>query len=236
MTKSPELHLLEVGREGLPAQVAASIRREIVRGRLTPGDKLPTEQQLATLLGVSRNVVREGIAELRNAGLVISRQGVGAFVAAPELSPTLRLDPSELRAPEDYRSLFDLRLILETGAAELAAKHRTDKDLDEIERCYNGMLNAGIWSEDGLDHDIAFHRAVAEAAHNGFLLLFIAFVSNHLKSSIRLTRERSQETELQSVTVAEHVDILAALREGDPDAARNAMRRHLENAANRIGL
>lgn len=230
------IRLSEISRDRLPSQVAASIRKEIVRGNLKPGDRLPTEQSIADTLGVSRNAVREGMAQLRQAGLVISRQGVGAFVAEPDVTSTLSLGPSDLRAAEDYRSLFELRLILETGAAALAATNRTAEDLELIENAYQGMANSGIWSEDGLDHDIAFHRAIAGATRNGFVLLFIAFVDERLKDSIRLARRFTPGKELSSITLQEHAAILEALRRGEPEAARQAMTRHLNSALKRLGL
>lgn len=230
------MRLESLGRDRLSSRVAAAIKQEIVRGRLKPGDRLPTEHELSEQLGVSRNAVREGLAELRQEGLVNSRQGVGAFVADPKASATLKLAPGTLNGAEDYRSLFELRRILETGAAELAAKSRTAEDICLIEEAFEGMRRSGIWSEDGVDHDIAFHRAVASATGNGFLLLFVAFVGDLLKASIRSARSRVPEPELQDRTIAEHAALLDALKSGDGDAARAAMLTHLTNAAARLGL
>lgn len=173
---------------------------------------------------------------MRQEGLVHSRQGVGAFVADPESLTTLKLDPATLSGPGDFRSLFELRRILETGAAELAAKSCQPDDLALIREAFDGMRECGIWSEDGVDCDIAFHRAVAGATQNGFLLLFIAFVDDLLKASIRSARELVPHDTLQGVTIAEHADILNAIEERNPDAARDAMLRHLTNASARIGL
>jgi DNA-binding FadR family transcriptional regulator len=230
------MRLDSLSRPRLSARVADAIRREIVRGGLKPGDRLPTEQKLADALGVSRNAVREGLAELRQAGIVTSRQGVGAFVADPQTRPTLELDPAVLAKPRDYRSLFELRRILEVGAAGLAASNRTEEDLALMAEAFEGMKRAGIWSEDGLDQDIAFHRALAGASRNGFLLLFVAFVDDLLKDSIRIARELTPRADLQAVTVAEHAAILDAVAAGDPAAARAATSAHLESAERRLGL
>ncbi|GAB5374626.1 MAG: FadR/GntR family transcriptional regulator [Acuticoccus sp.] len=230
------MRLENIAHDRLSSRVAAMIKKEIVRGRLKPGDRLPTEQKLSEHLGISRNAVREGLAQLRQEGLVRSRQGVGAFVADPTSSATLKLDPGTLSGTGDYRSLFELRRILETGAAELAAQSWQDDDLALIEEAFDGMRKCGIWSEDGVDHDIAFHRALAGATNNGFLLLFIAFVDDLLKASIRSAREIVPQPDLQEVTIAEHAAILEALRARDPAAAREAMLNHLANAAARLGL
>jgi len=107
--------------EHLPAQIAATIGQEIASGNLKAGDKLPTEHELAKTFGVSRSVVREAIAQLRNEGLIDTRQGVGAFVLPPQSRPVLRIESAKLANPESFRSLFQLRVPLEVEAAGLAA-------------------------------------------------------------------------------------------------------------------
>src|SRR5882762_8004748 len=101
----------------LPARVANLITQEIQAGRLKLGDQLPTEQALATSLGVSRNVVREAIARLRSEGIVQSRQGVGAFLARTAAAATLRIDAEVLKDLEEFQHVFELRAILEIRAA-----------------------------------------------------------------------------------------------------------------------
>ena len=83
--------------ENLPQKVVALLVRDIERGVLEPGSRLPTEQQLSATLGVSRNVIREAIAQLRADGLVEARQGVGAFVLAPEQRAAIRIDRQTLK-------------------------------------------------------------------------------------------------------------------------------------------
>jgi GntR family transcriptional repressor for pyruvate dehydrogenase complex len=115
--------------EALPHRVAALLRREIASGEISPGNRLPTEQQLAERFGVSRNVVREAIAQLRADGVVEARQGIGAFVLAPEQRSAIRIDGEALKNIENMEHLFELRRILETESAMLAATRRTDADL-----------------------------------------------------------------------------------------------------------
>jgi GntR family transcriptional regulator, transcriptional repressor for pyruvate dehydrogenase complex len=228
--------LREIKKESLPTRVAASIRHDIVGGRFQPGDKLPTEAELSRSLGVSRNVVREAVAQLRSEGLVTSRQGVGAFIVEPETLPVLRINSADLTAAEQYRSLIELRLILETEAAALAAVRHSPEDLELIEEAMAAMNASDVWSEDGVDQDIVFHRAVAAAAGNGFILAFIAFVAAHLKDSIAVARRLSPSHALHVVTLQEHEAVLSAIRAGDARKARTAMRTHITNAARRLGL
>ncbi|MGZ2373494.1 DNA-binding FadR family transcriptional regulator [Sinorhizobium medicae] len=107
--------------EHLPARIAAKIGREITEGRIAPGEKLPTENLLATTFGVSRSVVREAIAQLRNEGLVETRQGVGAFATEIERRQSLRIEQGDLANRGSFRDLFQLRIPLEVEAARLAA-------------------------------------------------------------------------------------------------------------------
>lgn len=226
----------KVLRLGLPSQVAGFIRQEIVRGELKPGDQLPTEQELASEHGVSRAVLREAIAKLRHEGLVVSRQGLGVFVASPDAATSLTLEPNRLAQPEDYRHLYELRLILESGAAAMAAQHCTDEDLAEIERCIDAMARVEELHRDYVETDISFHRAVAAATRNPFVALFIAFVDVKLKESIYLALRSLDFLQTRAISEREHRAIFEAIRARDPAAADAAMRAHLQNSSRRLGL
>jgi len=226
----------KVSRQGLPSQVAAFVRVEILRGNLKPGDRLPTEQEFAALHGVSRAVIREAIAKLRHEGLVVSRQGIGAFVASPEAANSLTLEPNSLAVPEDYRHLYELRLMLETGAAELAAIQRTDEDLAEMARCIDNMAKVKDLHGAYVETDIAFHRAVAGATKNPFVSLFISFVDVKLKESILVALRSLDFATTSAISRGEHQLIYDAIAAGDPAAAAAAMRSHLTNSSRRLGL
>jgi DNA-binding FadR family transcriptional regulator len=225
-----------LNRLGLPSQVAGLIRADIVRGVLKPGDKLPTEQELAALHGVSRAVIREAIAKLRHEGLVASRQGLGAFVNSPEAGNSLTIHPDSLAEPEDYRQIYELRLVLEAGAAEFAARNATPGDLDSIRRCIDAMANVTELHGAYVETDISFHRAVAAATRNAFISLFINFVDVKLKESILLALKHLDFQSTKAISVREHEDIFNAIRMRDAAAAAAAMRTHLQNSSRRLGL
>ncbi len=220
----------------LPDRIADQIKQEMTEGHMAPGDRLPTEQSLAETYGVSRNVVREAIARLRNEGIVESRQGIGAFVALRP-RPILRLDKSNsLTSVARHHSLFEIRVTLEVRAAELAATRRTSREMKEIDRAFEEMKRTMSWGKDGVEFDIAFHRAIAEASGNPFMLEMVAFIAEHLRESIELTRTLSAVDEVNVVTIEEHRSIRDAIRDKDPAAARQSMNTHLTNAASRIGI
>lgn len=220
----------------LSTLVASSISREIAQGRLRPGDQLPTEQQLAQTFGVSRNVVREAIARLRSEGRIWSQQGRGAFVADQPNATTLTIDYEALQQAAAFQSLFELRGILEVEAAALAAKRRTGDDLMAMKDALVTMRDAPYGSVMWLKTDLEFHKTVAAATGNLYMVQFLMFVSERVRESILASGNQQRSEDLAAVTLGEHQRILDAIEAGDGDEARVAMRAHLHGAANRVGL
>ena len=220
----------------LSTLVASSISREIAQGRLKPGDQLPTEQALATTFGVSRNVVREAIARLRSEGRIWSQQGRGAFVADQPNATTLTIDYEALQQAAAFQSLFELRGILEVEAAALAARRRTGDDLTAMKDALVTMRDAPYGSVMWLKTDLEFHKTVAAATGNLYMVQFLMFVSERVRESILASGNQQRSEDLAAVTLGEHQRILDAIEAGDGDEARDAMRAHLHGAANRVGL
>ena len=218
----------------LSTLVASSITREIAQGRLRPGDQLPTEQALATTFGVSRNVVREAIARLRSEGRVWSQQGRGAFVADAANAAVLTIDYDALEKGDAFRNLFELRGILEVQAAGLAAERRGAEDVEHMRRTLSIMTDAPYGSIQWLRTDIEFHRAVAAATGNGYMVQFLGFVSERVRESILASGNRHRSDDIAGATLAEHEAILAAIEAGDVRRAQEAMRGHLAGAAHRV--
>lgn len=220
----------------MPSRIASWLLQEIAEGHLKPGDKLPTEQTLATGFGVSRNVVREAIARLKADGRIQSRQGVGAFVSRAGANTTLRVDAEALRDSETFHDLFELRALLETRAAGLAAQRRTRQDLAAIQTALERMQRLDRWEEAGIDADLAFHRAIAASTGNSQITNVISFIAEQMRSSITETwffcEERQQ---IWALTIAEHEKIHQAIEAEKSEAARAAMFEHICNAAGRIG-
>jgi GntR family transcriptional regulator, transcriptional repressor for pyruvate dehydrogenase complex len=220
----------------LPALVASSISREIAQGRLRPGDRLPTEQALATTFGVSRNVVREAIAKLRSEGCIWSQQGRGAFVADTVNPTVLSIDRDALQKGDAFKSLFELRGILEVHAAALAARRRSKDDLVRMQDALAIMTASPYGSVQWLKKDLEFHTAIARATGNAYIVQFIGFVSEKVRDSILVAGGSHASDEMARATLVEHERILVAVKAGDPAGAQEAMRVHLGNAAARAGV
>ncbi|HWX50209.1 MAG TPA: FadR/GntR family transcriptional regulator [Roseomonas sp.] len=222
----------------LPSRIAALIAGGIAEGRWKPGERLPAEQALADAYGVSRNVIREAVSRLRADGLVQSRQGVGAFVIRKQGTGVLRFDAEALQDDATFRSLFELRAILEIQTAGLAAERRTPNDIAAITDAFRNMQREVDGDSAGVDADLDFHRAVARAAGNEQIARVVSFLSDQIRETIMATRLRpgSLVSEVIAVTIAEHAAIHEAIIAGAAEPARQAMATHIRNAASRLGF
>lgn len=218
----------------LPSKVASFITREIAAGRYQPGEQLPTEHQLAETLGVSRNVIREAVSQLRADGIIHARQGVGAFVMEPERRSAIRFDRETLKTNDSLKRLFELRGILETEAAGLAAARRSAEDLKTIKQALDRMSGEERWQDGSIEADLIFHREIARATANDYIYTFVCFICEEIRQSIQIARYTNPLPELVEVNVAEHVRVYEALEAGDVEAARQTMRAHIWNAGMRI--
>lgn len=226
----------EIGQiEHLPTKVAAHISREIKSGRLKTGEKLPSETEIASNLGVSRNVVREATSQLRADGIIQARQGVGAFVMAPENSNVIRLDPHNLSNRLKLSQLFELRSILETEAATIASQKITADGLARLRQTLDRMTGEERLTDGSVDADLAFHREIAKATGNDYINTFVSYIGWQIRQSIYLARRTAPIDSIVEPTVAEHVRIFDALAAGNSSAASAAMRAHIIGAAQRAG-
>lgn len=217
-------------------EVVDRLAAEIGSGRLAPGARLPTEQELTAALGVSRTVVREAVAALRAEGLVETRQGVGAFVVRDVQRRPFRIDPDGLRSIEEVVQVMELRTGVEVEAAGLAAERADAKARDRIEEAHAGIEVAIGRGEAAIDEDFAFHQAIAAATNNPHFSRFLEFLGRFLipRQSVRVGQQTGDDLRsyLQRIQ-AEHTAIAAAIRAGDAPTARRAMRRHLQGSRQR---
>lgn len=219
----------------LSVQVAQQLAAEIAEGRLAPGDRLPTEAQLVAQFRVSRTVVREALSRLKSLGLVASRQGSGVFVHPQAACAPLRFDVGAGASRDAVLQMVEVRRALEAEAAELAARRRSPAQVEALRRTLEALDSAVAAGQDGVDEDVRFHRAIAEATANPFLMGTLDYLARFQRGSTRVTRaNEARRGDFAAAVRAEHHAILAAIAAGDPEAAREAARAHLRNAARRI--
>ncbi|HEY7643969.1 MAG TPA: FadR/GntR family transcriptional regulator [Hyphomicrobiales bacterium] len=234
MPKEPLLTPLESSRSRAE-EVVARISREIEDGRLSPGAKLPTEQAMASAMGVSRTVVREAVAALKADGLVITRQGAGAFVAAGTQRP-FRIDPAGLVSLDDVIGIMELRMAIEVEAAAFAAHRAGRAQIRELEDMLQAIDAAIDKGEGAVNEDFALHRAIAAAAQNRHFADFLTFLGHHIipRQTVRMaTQEADSQRAYLGAIQEEHRRIVEAIQRHDVSAARKAMRRHLNRSLQR---
>lgn len=212
--------------------VARELETRILEGSLKPGDRLRPERELATELKVSRPSLRAAIQQLVSKGLLTTRHGGGTHVTdrleASFVDPWQEMLTSHPMLEGD---LLEFRSMIEGQAAYLAAERATDADIERIDAAYKA-LDAVYTNKDlspCIDTDVAFHQAIAEAAHNvliGHLTAsLLKVIHGHLSRNLDHLHARPQRwDQLQS----QHQAIWTAIRERNPKAAARAARDHIE--------
>jgi len=220
----------------LSRRLSEQLADEIKSGRLAPGARLPTEQELTRAARVSRTVVREAVAALRADGLVVTRQGVGAFVSAEPQRAPFRIEPERMQSLGDIISVMELRLGVEIESAGLAAERATRAQVRAIGAALEAIERAAQAGESAVDEDLEFHRAIAEATGNREFPRFLQFIGRHLiprRTVSGLTERMGGSRAYLGLIQEEHRRIYQAIAEGDARGARDAMRRHLTRSLER---
>ena len=218
----------------LAQELVAELSQQIRDGMLKRGDKLPTESAIMQTQGVSRTVVREAISRLKSLGLVDSRQGSGVYVLAPGIEP-LQFDLPHAASREAVMQIVEVRRALEAEVAELAAMRRSEDDITAIRAAMQHIADAVRAGRDGVEEDVLFHRAIAQAAGNPFMISTLDYLAQFLKGATRVTRaNEARREDFANAVTHEHTQIVRAIEAGDPVAARAAAAQHMKNALARI--
>lgn len=206
--------------------IVKQIRTLIERGKLKRGDQLPTERELSETFKVSRATVREAIFSLETMKLVDRRQGDGTYViASTEEALVQPLAASLFHERDDVIDIFSLRKIIEPEVAQWASENRTPEEINDLEEILKEQERGLVNGKNATQTDSDFHHLLARMAKNRVLerlLLALVDLLGKTREKYLQTEERKQKS-LQG-----HRDILAAIKNGNGSAARQAMRRHLE--------
>ena len=215
-----------IKRNKVYEEVARQIERLILK-KLQPGDKLPSERELAETLGVSRSSIRDAIRSLELMGMVEPRQGAGTIVK--EISAESLVNPlanALKREKELIAELLDFRKMLEPPLAARAATHASVDEISEMEDILDRQQKKLGQGENAVAEDSEFHYTIALASGNSVVLK----VLDTLMDLLRDTRERSLQVEGRpQKSVAGHRRILGAIKRHDAEAAKDAMRHHIED-------
>ncbi|MFG2890249.1 FadR/GntR family transcriptional regulator [Streptomyces sp. NPDC048248] len=221
--------LQAAGRQSLVDTVVETLRSQLAAGEWKVGARIPTEHALAEQLQVGRNTVREAIRVLVHAGMLRSRQGEGTFVVSAA-------DPGDIMRGVQragIRDVLELRIALEAEAARLAALRHEPADLERMRAALDAQAQladaAGQPASGSLelyaDHDIAFHRAVVEAAHNTALTATYGWFSSSVREALVSALD---DQAMPKVVHGDHRAVMDAIAAGDPEAAERATRELLD--------
>ncbi len=222
-------HWQQLGQGRLTPRIRDEILRVIDDMNLTPGDRLPSERELADVLRVSRPSVREAIKALEAEGRLQVQHGRGVFVAEP--ATRRRLRESVARLDHDISELFLMREVLEVPAARWAADQQDKIALGAVQQAYDALEAA--WRRDPVDYDelqgldAEFHLCIVRASGNRFMEQAQGVLNDMLRRGMRTTlqapgRARRSRTD--------HRRILEALLAGDGTSAARAARMHVRDA------
>jgi GntR family transcriptional repressor for pyruvate dehydrogenase complex len=212
-------------------QAVSAIMRLLTSGELGPGDRLPTERELALRLRVSRSTVREAIRGLAMVRVLQVRHGEGIFVTSLDAPLLLEATGFALQLMRDHEvvDLLELRAILEGAAAALASARMTDEQLRTLVRRLE-ELDAASTADELLEADIAFHASLAAGAGNVVLASLLdtfsarTYRARHLNAGLGLDDALVRSR-------ASHRRIYEAVAAKDPEAARASASAHVANLA-----
>ncbi|WP_322042267.1 FadR/GntR family transcriptional regulator [Paraburkholderia sp. J67] len=218
----------------MPARIYSDILNRIIEGEYKEGERLPTEHMLAERFATSRPTVREALAQLRADGIIATRHGSGTTVMRRPDPDVRRFAPLETLS--DIRRCYEYRVVVEAGAASLAAMKADDADLAAIRREWDNLQTIIETSGIGAKDDFAFHMAVARASKNQFFITALSGIQEQMVFSMNLSRNLSlvKSIERQRIVQQEHLEVLEAIQARDAARAAQAMRDHLEHAVSRM--
>lgn len=216
----------------LSEKIAEQIIELIKARQLHPGDRLPSERELAAQMNVSRPSLREALRALSLLHIVEIRPGSGTYVSS--LKPELLVDQLDIFFAVEDSTFFDLvetRIMLEVDVAGLAAQRATAAELDALHTYHAECVQHKDQYIEFLDMDIELHRMIARCSHNPIIIHFVDVLAR-----MNATRRRQNAHRLAAIeaTISEHRLILAALSDRDEQAAREAMLMHLNNGKERL--
>ncbi|MFD1716706.1 FadR/GntR family transcriptional regulator [Georgenia deserti] len=226
---SGEIRWKSLGHENVSSRIVTQVRELVRTNQLSPGDRLPSERELAALLGVSRPSLREALKLLQAQGVLEIRHGHGVFVSEPRAAASLRA--ALIREDIGVDELFAMREVLELPAAAWAAERQNTEALAALEEAH-AELDAYSYTED-LDYerlrelDAAFHLSIVAASGNRFLrqttIILHEILAAGMQTTLRVPGrvEKSRE---------DHRRILEAILAGDVAGAREAAQAHVRAA------
>lgn len=221
-------NFISINRDTPADKIIKQIRSLIISGKLKPGDRLPSERNLAEKLGVSRANVRDAIRKLEFYGILKTLPQSGTLVSGVGLNALSGLISDVLRLEKgDFTALVETRVILEINAAKLAAERRSDEDILKLEKAIAAYQEKIEKKEPSVEEDLMFHLQIADAAKNTVLKSLMLIISPDIVNNYMKYKVCDESTEFKALH--EHQKILEHIINKDSDAAGKMMAEHLKD-------
>lgn len=207
-------------------KIIRQIRDSISSGHLKPGDRLPSERKLCERLGVGRTHLRDALRKLEFYGIVKTLPQNGTIVAGLGL-PALEgliTDMLDLQG-NDFKSLVESRVALETSIAQLAARNRTEEDIREIRSALDAHRKKILKKEDAVDQDFLFHLKIADASKNSVLKSLMLIITPDIMHYFK-THDVCGEGRAD-IAVEQHEELLKHIIDQNPEKAGESLQSHL---------
>ena len=220
-------NLKSVDTSSLVDKVEANLVELLQHRKLKVGDAIPKELELAEALGVSRTVIREALLRLRMMGLIESKKKKGAVITSPDLFGIMSksMNPHVLDQAT-LKEIFEIRLVLEIGMADLLFQRVKKEDIDELRKIVSNEPPATQYHLFNIEHEIAFHGKLYEVTGNETMKKFqkmLLPVFDYVHNSGLLKKQPMLRPFIS------HKELVDILEKGTPEEFRNGMRKHLEN-------
>lgn len=214
----------KIKRQSVASQVYEQLKRNIINGTWTAGEKIPSENELVKMLGVSRISVREALKQLVSLGLLEARQGEGTFVKKLEADSYMNeLLPLLVLNRENIIELIKYREIIETGAIALAVERADDSDIQALEENIHNHETFRDDYEKAVQLDLEFHRLIAEASKNPFIIK----ANSIIKDIFHAVMEKIIERMGSAPALYYHKKMIEAIKERNKELAVSMMRENL---------
>lgn len=227
-----EMKFKPIKSKGIATKITFQIKQMVLSGELSPGDKLPTEDQMAKQFATSRSSVREALSGLKALGIIETQKGAGTFIRKLPPSQILEGIFPKKNDKELFVDLLEVRKVIEGKAVELAIVRGTDEDYENI-RMTQSMLEDSLNKGEppAVEADILFHLSISMAAHNEMLIRLTKNISETLSELRGKTLAAPGRLER---SIREHEEIYSQIREGNINGAIKAIENHLTQVENQL--
>jgi len=207
--------------------IIRQIKNLLSSGQLKPGDRLPSERQLAERFGVGRTHVRDAIKKLEFYGIIKTYPQSGSVISGLETSAMEGLITDILKLDNyDLYSLVETRFLLETDAARLCALRRTEENMAEIERAADNYERKIEEGSPAVEEDLAFHRAIAEGSQNMVLKSLLMTIMPDIMTNYTKFKVCDSNAKVSKAAI-EHRQLVEFVREKNSEQAQQIMKEHL---------